>query len=85
MSRIVGAMAGIGRCTFEGETPEGAFSNGDVFAAACNGEALFKVDGGGGLLRRLPARASPGFQDLRQRGRLVLGRLRCHGRSRERP
>lgn len=47
MSRMVGAMAGIVRCAFEGDTPEGAFSNGDVFAAACNGEALFKVDGGG--------------------------------------
>lgn len=62
MRRIVGAMAGIVHCAFEGETPEGAFSNGDVFAAACNGEALFKVDGGGAFFADYPHGSCPGFQ-----------------------
>lgn len=85
MRRIEEAKAGIVHCAFGGETPEGAFSNGDVFAAACNGEALFKVGGGGVFFADYPHEPRPGFQDLRQRGRLVLGRLRCHGRSRARP
>lgn len=62
MRRIEEAKAGIVHCAFGGETPEGAFSNGDVFAAACNGEALFKVDGGGAFFADYPHERRPGFQ-----------------------
>lgn len=47
MSRIVEVMAGIVRCAFEGETPEGTFSNGDALATVRDGEALFGVNGNG--------------------------------------
>lgn len=47
MRRIEEAKAGIVHCAFEGETPEGTFSNGDALATVRDGKALFGVNGNG--------------------------------------
>lgn len=47
MRRIEEAKAGIVHCAFEGEKPEGTFSNGDALATVRDGEALFGVNGNG--------------------------------------